>query len=264
MRHLRLQRPIVFLDVETTGVNPASDRVVEISLIKVHPDGRRETLTRRVHPGVPIPPESTRFHGITDADVADAPRFAEVAPDLLAFIGDADLAGFNIHRFDLPILHRELALAGLRLDMTGRAVVDAQVIYHRKVPRDLTAAYKFYCGKDLAEPHSARADVEACLEVLDAQLATYPDLPQTPQELAEYCTPKPRDPDAVDSTGKFLWEGGEAVFAFGPEGIRGRRLREVAEKDRGFLEWILRRDFHPEVKAIVQAALAGRFPARRS
>jgi DNA polymerase-3 subunit epsilon len=253
---------MVFLDLETTGPNPAVDRIVEISLIKVHPGGRRESLTQRINPGVPIPAESTRIHGISDADVADAPRFADVAGDIVRFIDEADLAGFNVQRFDLPVLLRELAVAGQRLDMTGRAVVDAQVIYHRRVPRDLAAAYRLYCGKDLRDPHTARADVEACLEVLDAQLATYPDLPRTPKELYEHFLP-PREPDMVDPDGRFVWEGSEAVFAFGPDGIKGRPLREVAAKDRGFLEWILRKDFRPEVKAIAQDALDGKFPVRR-
>ncbi len=261
VQYLVLRRPIVFLDLETTGANPAVDRIVEISLIKVFPGGRRETLTQRVNPGIPIPPEATSIHGISDADVADAPRFSEIAADLLRFIDAADLAGFNIQRFDLPVLLREFATAGQRLELAGRAIVDAQVIYHRKVPRDLPAAYRLYCGKDLRDPHTARADVEACLEVLDAQLATYPDLPRTPQELYELFLP-PRGPDAIDPDGRFVWEGEEAVLTFGPEGIRGRRLREVASKDRGFLEWILRKDFRPEVKAIAQDALAGRFPVR--
>lgn len=251
----------MFLDLETTGANPAVDRIVEISLIKVFPGGRRETMTQRVNPGIPIPPDATRIHGIGDADVTDAPRFPEIAADFLRFIDTADLAGFNIQRFDLPLLLRELATAGQRFDLTDRAIVDAQVIYHRKVPRDLSAAYRLYCGKDLRDPHTARADVEACLEVLDAQLATYPDLPRTPQGLYKHFLP-PRDPDAIDPDGRFVWEGEEAVLTFGPEGIRRRPLREVALKDRGFLEWILRKDFRPEVKAIVQDALTGKFPVR--
>jgi DNA polymerase-3 subunit epsilon len=192
MRHLALERPLVFIDLETTGVSPVTDRIVELAMIKVHPDGRRETITRRVNPGVPIPPESSRLHGITDADVAAAPVFARVADEVLAFIGDADLAGFNIHRFDLPVLQRELADAGRPLAMEGRAVVDAQVIYHRRVPRDLAAAYRLYCGKELVGAHGAAADIEACVEVLDAQLAAYPDLPRTPPGLAERFAP--RDP----------------------------------------------------------------------
>jgi DNA polymerase-3 subunit epsilon len=261
MQNLSLARPLVFIDMETTGVNPATDRIIEISLIKVHPDGRREAKTARVNPGMPIPPESTRIHGITDADVAEAPRFEAIAADVLRFIGDADLAGFNIQRFDLPVLLRELAAAGQRLDLTGRAIVDSQVIFHRREPRHLAAAYRYYCGKELRDPHSASADVEACVEILDAQLATYPDLPRTPQELHEYFSP-PKEPDAVDPEGRFVWQGTEAVFAFGPNGIKGRPLREVAAKDRGFLEWILRKDFPPEVKAIAQDALRGRFPER--
>ncbi|MDR7481499.1 MAG: 3'-5' exonuclease [Armatimonadota bacterium] len=261
MQHLRLHRPLVFIDLETTGITPTADRIVEIAMIKVHPDGRRETYVRRVHPGMPIPPESTRFHGITDADVAGAPPFAEIAGEVLAFIGDADLAGFNIQRFDLPMLRRELSLAGYRLDMDGRAVVDAQIIYHRKVPRDLAAAYQYYCGKDLTQAHSAGADIAACVEVLDAQLATYPDLPRTPHELDAHFTP--RDPSFIDPEGRFIWQGDEAIVNFGPDGIRGRPLPDVARRDPGFLQWILRKDFHPEIKLIAQDALAGRFPTRR-
>ena len=258
MRHLVLSRPLVFLDLETTGVNPASDRIVELSLIKVHPDGHRETMTRRVNPGIPIPPQSSRVHGITDADVAGAPPFAQVAPEMLAFIGDADLAGFNIQRFDLPIFLRELAQAGLRLDPNGRAVVDAQVIYHRKVPRDLSAAYRLYCGKELYDPHTAQADVEACLEILDAQLAAYPDLPRTPRELSDYFNP--RDPNAVDPGGKFVWKNGEAFFAIGK--YLDRPLREVAAQDPDYLQWMLTSDFDQAVKDIARDALQGRFPKR--
>jgi DNA polymerase-3 subunit epsilon len=197
MQHLVLERPIVFVDLETTGVSPVADRIVELSLIKVHPDGRRETMTRRVNPGMPIPQEASRIHGITDADVVAAPPFAATADEVLAFIGTADLAGFNIVRFDLPILHRELAVAGRRLEMEGRAVVDAQVIYHRKVPRDLAAAYRLFCGKELVGAHTAEADIEACLEVLDAQLAAYPDLPRTPRALHEQFTPRDVAPEGV-------------------------------------------------------------------
>jgi DNA polymerase-3 subunit epsilon len=259
MEHLVLIRPLVFLDLETTGVNTAVDRVVEISLVKVHPLGLRETITRRVNPGMPIPPDSSRVHGITDADVADAPSFAQIAPAMLAFIGDADLAGFNIQRFDLPMLLRELTQAGLRLDLTGRAVVDAQVIYHRRVPRDLSAAYRQYCGRDLHDPHTAQADVEACAEILDAQLAAYPDLPRTPQELSDLFNP--RDPNAIDPEGKFVWRDGEAVLAFGTH--RNRALREVAADFPDYLQWMLGSDFDPTVKHIVQNALQGRFPVPR-
>jgi DNA polymerase-3 subunit epsilon len=258
MQHLLLTRPLVFLDLETTGVNPAVDRIVELSLVKVHPLGLRETMTRRVNPGMPIPPQSSAVHGITDADVAGAPTFAQVASELLAFVGEADLAGFNVQRFDLPMLQRELVQAGLRLDLNGRAIVDAQVIYHRRVPRDLSAAYRLYCGKDLHDPHTAQADVEACVEILDAQLAAYPDLPRTPQELADLFTP-PRDPNAVDPGRKFIWKNGEAAFNIGK--YKDRPLREVAAQDPEYLRWILGTDFDSSVKDIVQNALEGRFPS---
>jgi DNA polymerase-3 subunit epsilon len=256
--HLVLTRPLVFIDLETTGLNPAVDRIVELSLVRLHPLGLRETMTRRVNPGVSIPPESSRVHGIVDADVADAPPFARIAPELLAFIGDADLAGFNIQRFDLPLLQRELGQAGLRFDLTGRAVVDAQVIYHRRVPRDLSAAYRLYCGKELSDPHTAQSDVEACAEILDAQLGAYPDLPRTPQGLSELFSP-PRDPSAVDPGRKFLWKDGQAVFNIGK--YKDRPLRDVAAEDPEYLRWILGTDFDPAVKDIVQNALEGRFPA---
>jgi DNA polymerase-3 subunit epsilon len=193
MQHLVLSRPLVFVDLETTGVDPLSDRIVELSLLKVHHDGRRETLTRRLNPGMPIPPGSTRVHGITDADVAGAPPFAEIASAVLTFIGDADLAGFNVRRFDFPLLLRELDAAGQPMGMDGRAVLDAQVIYHRRVPRDLAAAYWLYCGRVLEDDHSAASAVEAAAAVLDAQLAAYPDLPRTPQELQDYAARRPTE-----------------------------------------------------------------------
>ncbi len=259
MQHLVLSRPLVFVDLETTGVNPVSDRIIELSLLKVHPDGGRETMTCRLNPEMPIPPESTRVHGITDADVTGAPRFAEIAAEVLAFIGDADLAGFNVLRFDLPVLLRELATCAHRLEMTGRAVLDAQVIYHRRVPRDLAAAYQLYCGRALVDRHSAQADAEACVAVLDAQLAVYPDLPRTPQELYDHF--HPRDPNAIDPEGKFVWREDEVVFAFGAH--RNRPLREVAAQTPDYLEWMSLGDFDQMVKDIVREALQGRFPLRR-
>lgn len=258
MRNLALRRPIVFLDLETTGLNIATDRIVEIALLKVHPQGRRDSLVRRVNPGMPIPSEATRIHGIGDADVADAPSLAQLAPELLSFIGDADLGGFNIQRFDIPILQREMATAGQRLEMSGRAVVDAQSIFHRMEPRDLSAAYMRYCGKEIEALHSAAADAEACVEILDGQLDAYPDLPRTPQALVEYISP--RDPNGVDSEGKLLWRDGTIVFGFGKK--RGRSLRVVAEEDPGYLRWILEGDFAEAVKDAARAALEGRLPER--
>ncbi len=258
MRNLELRRPIVFLDLETTGLNVATDRIVEIALIKLHPDGRQEALVRRVNPGVPIPAEATRIHGITDADVAGEPRFAELAPELLSFIGDADIGGFNIARFDIPILQREISTSGERLEISGRAVVDAQAIFHRMEPRDLSAAYMRFCGKRIEGLHSAAADVEACIEVLDGQLDAYPDLPRTPRAIADYLNP--RDPNGVDAEGKFLWRDGTVVFGFGKK--RGQPLSAVADDDPGYLRWILDGDFAEPVKEIVRSALEGRMPER--
>jgi DNA polymerase III subunit epsilon len=260
VRHLTLSRPLVFIDLETTGVSLTAARIIELGMIKVRPQGDRDVMVRRIHPGIPIPPESTQFHGIIDADVAGSPPFAEIASDVMAFIGEADLGGFNIVRFDLPVLRRELEGAGHTLSLTGRAVIDAQIIYHRKVPRDLAAAYRLYCGKELSNSHAAYADVDASIEVLDAQLGVYADLPRTPRELSDLFTPPLID--VVDPDGRFVWEGREAVFTFGPDGVRGRPLREVASKDHAYLRWILRKDFPSEVKTIAQDALAGRFPSK--
>jgi DNA polymerase-3 subunit epsilon len=210
------------MDFESTGTNPLTDRIVELSMIRVWPDGRRETLTRRVNPGMPIPPETTRVHGITDADIAGAPTFAEIAPEILAFIGDADLAGFNVQRFDLPLLRRELSRIGQTLDLAGRAIVDPQTIYHRRVPRDLAAAYQYYCGKELVDAHHARADIEACVEILDAPATSTPTCLGRHRELFEHFTP--RDPAAIDRMGGSSG-GEEVVLAFGPDDVRGRTLR---------------------------------------
>lgn len=197
MRNLRLTRPIVFFDLETTGTDPATDRIVEISVLRIEPDGREEVRTRRINPERPIPPEAAAVHGIRDEDVKDAPTFRQIARSLLAFIGEADLAGYNLRRFDLPLLERELRACGLDLDTSRRRVVDVMAIFHKKEPRDLAAAVRFYLGREHAGAHGAEADVRAAAEVLDAQLACYEDLPRTVEELARWCSSRPpADPSA--------------------------------------------------------------------
>lgn len=252
MQNLPLDRPLIFFDLETTGVDPQSDRIVEIGLIRIAPDGSRELRTRRLNPERAIPAAASAVHGIYDADVRDQPTFRQIARGLLDWLEGADLAGFNVRRFDLPLLDREFRDCGLDLALGRRKVVDAMTIFHRKEPRDLTAAVKYYLNRELDGAHSAEADIQATVEILDAQLARYADLPRTVDELDVWTHPVR---DAVDSAGKFVRRNDEIVFAFGKH--QGRPLREVAEKERGYLEWIVGTDFPDDAKSLVRQALSG-------
>jgi DNA polymerase-3 subunit epsilon len=261
MQNLKLDRPLVCFDLETTGTDTENDRIVQIGLVRIEPSGERRSYESLVNPGQPIPPEATRIHGIADADVRDQPTFGGLLGELEALLAGADLAGFNSNRFDLPLLEAELRRAGSNLDLSQARRLDAMAIFHLKEPRDLAAAYRFYCGGELIDAHSALADAQAALAVLDAQIAHYGDLPADAQGLHELCN---RDDDRfVDRTRKFVWNAlGEAVFAFGK--VKGKTLREVAANgaDRGYLEWMLTRDFPDPVKQIVRDALNDVFPRR--
>lgn len=256
MKNLSLARPIIFLDLETTGTDPATDRIVEVSVLRVDPGGTREARTRRINPGRPIPPDATAVHGIRDEDVRDAPRFRQIARSFLSFLGEADLAGFNILRFDIPLLEREFRDCGLDLGLPRRRVLDAMVIFHRQEPRHLSAAVRFYLGRDHEGAHGAEVDVLAAAEVLDAQLERYADLPREVEALCSWCRPVPAD--AADQAGKFVWRSGEVVFAFGKH--QGRTLREVAVLERDYLLWFLESDFPPDTRDLVDGALKGSFP----
>jgi len=262
MQNLDLDRPLVCFDLETTGTSIASDRIVQIALIRVEPDGGRSKFTSLVNPGLPIPPEATAVHGITDDHVKNAPRFRQVRPDVEEILHGADLAGFNVARFDLPLLETEIQRAGGKYSSRGRRVLDAMTIFHRMEPRNLEAAVKFYCQAELPGAHSAEVDAVASLEVLDAQLARYPDLPRDPEALHEFCNPE--GDRFVDRTRKFRWnDAGDAVFTFGK--YRDQALREVATSAEGcdYLKWMQGKDFTDEVKAILDGALGGVFPVRR-
>lgn len=264
---LALTRPLAFLDLETTGVDPRNDRIVEISLMKVFPSAADGTTpepvvrTRRVNPGMPIPPGATAVHHITDDDVAGEPHFEQLAKSLFDLLADCDFAGFGVRRFDLPLLAAEFRRAGLAFDVATRHVVDGKDIFHLKEPRTLAAAYALYCGGQLESAHSAEADMIASRDVIVAQLERYDDLPHAVEALARVGAPA-ADPDAVDAEGKLKWIAGEACLNFGKS--RGRSLRELSQDPdgRGLLQWILGKDFSPEVKGIVRAALDGRFPVR--
>lgn len=256
MKNLTLARPVVFFDLETTGTDPASDRIVEISALRIEPDGSTESRTRRINPERPIPPGATAVHGITDEDVRDEPVFGKIARGLLDFLAGADLAGFNVGRFDIPLLDKEFRSCGMDMELGGRHVIDAMTIFHRKEPRDLSAAVRFYLGREHEGAHGAEADVIATMEVLDAQLARYDDLPRTVEELEQFGRRIP--PGAVDRSGKFVWKGGEVAFSFGKN--QGKTLKEVIRKDRGYCEWILKSDFPDEAKRLVRDALNGKLP----
>lgn len=257
MNHLTLTRPLAFFDLETTGTDPASDKIVEISVLRVDPGGGRESRTRRVNPGRPIPAEATAIHGIRDEDVRDEPDFRRVARGLLDFLKDSDLAGFNVARFDLPLLDREFRECGLDLGVARRRVIDAMTIFHRKERRHLTAAVAFYLGREHAGAHGAEADVAASLDVLDAQLGRYADLPRSVEELDAWCRPQAAA-GAADFSGKFLWKNGEIVMAFGKH--QGRSLRDMAREHPDYLEWIVKQDFPADAKRIAEGALKGEFP----
>ncbi|MBT3379936.1 MAG: 3'-5' exonuclease [Lentisphaerae bacterium] len=255
---LELSRPLVVFDLETTGTNPHVDRIVEIALLKVFPDGQTESRCLLINPEQPIPPETTAIHGITDDDVAKAPQFRQVSVELLTFLHDCDLAGFAIIRFDVPLLRREFSRAGIDFPPPNTRLVDAQRIFHLNEPRNLAAALRFYCDDDHANAHSADADVAATWRVLLGQLERYEDLPRGVDELDAFCNP--RDPGALDAEGKIKWRGKDAVIAFGQKS--GMSLKRLAQDEPNYLKWILNKDFSPEVKAIVRDAMAGRFPTR--
>ncbi len=257
MSKIELVRPLVVLDLETTGTDPATDRIVEIAAMRLEPDGRRLLRCRRLNPRRPIPAEATAVHGIRDEDVRDAPTFRQIARSLLEFLEGADLAGFNIRRFDLPILEREFRDCGMDLGLAGRRVIDAMTIFHRMEPRDLGAAVRFYLGREHDGAHGAEADVEAAWQVLQAQVERYPELPRRSDALGEWCAPPRASEATVDREGKFVRREGRIVFAFGK--YQGRPLDEVAREEPEYLEWILRSDFPEDARDLVARAL-GRVP----
>ena len=251
--------PLVVFDLETTGPDRLTDRIVEVAALKVSPDGSVAVFESRVNPGVKIPREATAVHGITDADVADAPAFATVAPALAAFLEGCDLAGYNLRGFDIPLLGREFERAKVPFSFEGRRVVDAQVIYFRKEPRDLTAAVRTFVGREHTGAHSALADAIASAEVLAGQLLRYADLPREMDALAAFTAPV--EGRWVDADKRFVWRDGAAVFNFGAK--RGQALTDVAAKNPEYLDWMLDADFPEEAKRIVREAREGRFPNRK-
>ena len=243
---LNLKRPIVFFDLETTGVDTAHDRIVEISMIKIMPDGERIVKTRKLNPEMHIPEAATAVHGITDEDVKDCPRFAQVAKSLAQFLTGCDFGGFNSNRFDMPVLVEEFLRAGVDVDFKRRRFVDVQNIFHKMEQRTLVAAYKFYCDKDLTDAHSAEADTLATYEVLKAQLDRYPELENDIDALADFSSRG----ETADYAGRIVYDDkGSEVFGFGK--YKGRRVEDIFEQDPSYYTWMMNGDFPLYTKKVI-------------
>jgi DNA polymerase-3 subunit epsilon len=243
---LKLKNPIIFLDLETTGIDISRDRIVEISLVKIHLNGEKEIKTRRINPEMHIPAEASAIHGITDDDVKDEPTFRAVAKSLAKYMEGCDLGGYNSNRFDIPMLVEEFIRAGVDVDFKKRRFVDVQNIFHIKEKRTLEAAYKFYCNKELENAHSAEADTIATYEVLEAQLDRYPDLENDIAFLADFSA---RD-NCADYAGRIVYDDkGVEVFSFGKH--KGRSVAEVFEREPSYYTWMMDGDFPGYTKKVI-------------
>jgi DNA polymerase-3 subunit epsilon len=246
--NLNLNKPICFFDLETTGINISKDRIVEISILKVFPDGKEERKTWLVNPEMKIPAEVIAIHGITDADVADKPIFKDLAKEVQSMIKDSDLGGFNSNRFDIPLLAEEMLRADLDFDMKNRVSVDVQTIFHKMEQRTLVAAYKFYCDKNLEDAHSAEADTFATYEVLKAQLEKYSELENDTKFLADFSSRR----KFADFAGFITYnKEDEECFSFGKH--KGKRVIDVLENEPGYFGWLLNADFPLYTKKVLTA-----------
>lgn len=258
---LKLDRPLIFFDLETTGVNVTKDRIVQISYIKVFPDGREnEKKTHTVNPTIPIPPESTAVHHITDEMVADKPKFADIAPELREVFRGSDIAGFNSNKFDVPMLVEEFARAGMKFDMINRKFIDVQNIFHKKEERTLIAAYKFYCGKNLEDAHSADADTQATYEVFLSQLERYEadeDFPRSVEEFDRYCRMK----GSVDLSGRIVMKDDVEVFNFGKH--KGKPVLQVLKTEPSFYHWVMQGDFPKDTKDVLTVRYYSLYPPKK-
>jgi DNA polymerase-3 subunit epsilon len=243
---LKLRRPIAFIDIETTGINVSSDRIVEISVLKISPGGKEEWMSTRVNPGMPIPAKSTAIHGITDDDVKNAPTFKEIAKNLALFLEGSDLAGFNAIKFDIPVIAEEFLRVNIDFNFLKRKYVDVQVIFHKKEQRTLSAAYQFYCSKALENAHSSKADTQATFEVLKAQLDRYQDLENDIEKLAVFSSFNSN----VDFAGRIIYdENGIEIFNFGKH--KGKPVLTVFKEEPSYYSWMMNGDFPLYTKKIL-------------
>ena len=244
--NLNLKKPIIFFDLETTGTDISKDRIVEICYIKIFPDGRELEYTRRINPGMHIPETASAVHGIYDDDVKDCPLFKEVAKEIANEFEGSDVAGFNSNRFDLPLLAEEFLRAQVDIDLSRLAAIDVQVLYHKREPRTLTAAYKFYCGKELEDAHSALADTRATYEVLKAQLDHYADMENDMDKLSKESS----FTNNVDFAGRIVYdESGREIFNFGK--YKGMPVDAVLNRDPGYYGWMMNGDFTLNTKQVL-------------
>lgn len=240
---LKLTRPLIFFDLETTGTNISTDRIVEISFVKLMPDGTVSEKTRRINPEMPIPAEATAVHHITDEDVANEPTFRQIAASLASQLAGCDIAGFNSNRFDVPMLDREFERAAIDFDFSKARMIDVQTIFHKKEPRTLVAAYRYYCDADLTEAHSALADTRATMEVLLAQLEKYEDLPVEVGALSDFASANRN----VDIMGRLIYDDKDReIINFGK--YKGRVAQEVLAIDPSYYDWIMKGDFARDTK----------------
>lgn len=245
--NLNLKKPIVFFDLETTGVNIATDKIVEISILKIFPNGNKESKTWLVNPEIEIPKEATEVHGITNEKVVTEPTFKELASKINEMIDDSDLAGFNSNRFDIPLLAEELMRAGIDFDMNNRKAIDVQVIFHKKEQRTLSAGYQFYCGKELEGAHGAEADTNATYEILLAQLDKYDDIENSVDALSKFSSHGKR----ADFAGFILYDDDKKeIFSFGK--YKGRVVEEVLKENPGYNNWIQNADFPLYTKKVLR------------
>lgn len=243
---LNLKNPIVFFDLETTGINVSSDRIVEITYLKLEPNGNKTSKTLRINPQIHIPEQASAVHGIYDQDVADCPAFRQVAASIAKDIEGCDLAGYNSINFDIPLLVEEFLRADIDIDLKRRKFVDVMVIFYKQEPRNLSAAYKFYCGKDLSNAHSSEADTMATLEILEAQLCRYGDLENTIDFLSEYSSHNKN----VDYAGRIIYDDKKReIFNFGK--YKGMLVVEVFRRDPSYYQWMMNGDFPLYTKKVI-------------
>ncbi|XZF13898.1 exonuclease domain-containing protein [Chitinophagaceae bacterium MMS25-I14] len=249
MAQLALKRPIIFFDLETTGTDHAKDRIVELAFVKIMPDGKRERMVKRINPGIPIPASVTAIHGITDEDVKDAPLFKQVAHQLYDWMKNCDLGGYNSSKFDLPLLAEEFLRVGINVDFTERMMIDVQQIFFKMESRSLSAAYNFYCKKQLENAHSAEADIDATIEVLEAQLDRYEHLPTEVKPLSDFTAGE----QYVDYARRIVLREGQPVFNFGKH--KGRKVEEVFTQEPQYYDWMMQADFALHTKQKISEIL---------
>jgi DNA polymerase-3 subunit epsilon len=249
MPKLTLKRPIIFFDLESTGTDHVKDRIVELALVKILPDGTRDKYVKRVNPGIPIPPEVTLIHGISDADIKDCPSFKQIAHSLYDWMRGSDLGGYNSSKFDLPMLAEEFLRAGVNIDFTERHMVDVQQIFFKMEARTLSAAYSFYCQKQLENAHSAEADILATIEVLEAQLERYSDLGHEVPALHQFTN----NDEYVDYARRIVLKDGQPVFNFGKH--KGKKVEEIFTVEPQYYDWMMQADFALHTKQKISEIL---------